>query len=550
MLVSKAITTVGSGNDADLRLLTVPSQWVVIHREPESLSIRVLASGQRLGLAPGASVALDGLTLSCEWRVPAETTSSALEELSAALAGAESAETALPLLLQGAMAACDAETGAIIVSDGGTYRIATARDATGAIEVDAAALLSDTIVRDVLGTGQRLCLTNLSAHQRYAQIPSVVSLHLRSVLCLPLRLEERTLGALYLGKRATGAGFGERLIADLRILTTLAVPFLAQLRRARGAAAADTLLGESPAMTDVRRLIERVAPSDLSVLVVGGSGTGKELVVRAIHEASPRRARPLVALNCAAVPESLLGAELFGYRKGAFTGALADREGLVEAAAGSTLFLDEVGDMPLAMQAALLRVLEQREVRRLGETHARSVDFRLIAATHRDLSAEVAAGRFREDLRFRLAELTVELPSLADRGQDLDLLARFFLRQAESQLSLPMHTLGSDAEALLRAHSWPGNVRELRATMRRAAVLADDRIIRAADLRLDRPVAAAPGGAAEASLGDLSRPLAEARDDFVNRYAAAVLARCGGDREATARSLAIGLRTLYRYLST
>jgi DNA-binding NtrC family response regulator len=357
------------------------------------------------------------------------------------------------------------------------------------------------------------------------------------------------LGALYLGKRAAGAGFADRLVADLRVLTTLAVPFLAQLRRVRAPAAADTLLGESPAMNDVRRLIERVAPSDLSVLVVGATGTGKELVARAIHEASSRRARPLVALNCASVPESLLGAELFGYRKGAFTGAIADREGLVEAAEGSTLFLDEVGDMPSSMQAALLRVLEQREVRRIGETHARSVDFRLIAATHRDLPAEVAAGHFREDLRYRLAELTVELPRLADRGEDVDLLARFFLRQAETQLALPMHTLGPNAEAVLRRHPWPGNVRELRATLRRAAVLADDRVITAADLRLEGSAATPPGSPADAELGDLSRPLAAARDQFVNRYAAAVLARCGGDREATAKSLEIGVRTLYRYLS-
>src|SRR5690606_1626460 len=156
------------------------------------------------------------------------------------------------------------------------------------------------------------------------------------------------------------------------------------------------------------------------------------------------------ALNCASVPESLLGAELFGYAKGAFTGAVADRKGMIEAAQGSTLFLDEVGDMPMPMQAALLRVLEQREVKRLGETEARPVDFRLVAATHRDLDAAVAAGEFRQDLLFRLREMTLSLPPLRERASDVVTLARFFLRQAEAQLTLPMHSIGEAAEQALR----------------------------------------------------------------------------------------------------
>ncbi|MCA9675045.1 MAG: sigma 54-interacting transcriptional regulator, partial [Myxococcales bacterium] len=287
----------------------------------------------------------------------------------------------------------------------------------------------------------------------------------------------------------------------------------------------------------------------------------------------PRASRPLIALNCSAVPAGLLEAELFGHARGAFTGAVAARPGRIEAADGSTLFLDEIGDMPMPMQAALLRVLQEREVTRLGELEARAVDFRLVAATHKDLDAEVAAGRFRQDLLFRIREVEVTLPPLRDRDDDVVLLARLFLRQAERELGQPLHRLAPSAEARLRGHAWPGNVRELRAIMRRAAVLCDGVEITVADLALDGAVPAAPtasvasasssllaSGAAPApsssaapdddpGLGDLDRTLADARDAYVARYIAAVLARHGGDRDAAAASLGISVRSLYRYLA-
>ena len=319
----------------------------------------------------------------------------------------------------------------------------------------------------------------------------------------------------------------------------------------------DGLVGDSAAMAKVRELVRRVAPSDLSVLVLGASGTGKELVARAIHAASDRRGRTLVAINCAGVPETLLTAELFGHRKGAFTGAGVDRAGLVEAADGSTLFLDEVGDMPLAVQAALLRVLEQREVTRLGETQPRQIDFRIIAATHRDLRADAVAGRFRDDLRFRLEEVVIEAPRLVARRDDIPALARLFLGQVERHLGLVAHSLTAEAEARLAAYTWPGNVRELRACMRRAAVLADEQTIGPADLRLDGDTAPV----ADESLGAVPpldrvcscsspgiRPLVEARDEFVRAYVHRIVDLCQGNRERAARDLGIGVRTLYRYL--
>jgi DNA-binding NtrC family response regulator len=286
----------------------------------------------------------------------------------------------------------------------------------------------------------------------------------------------------------------------------------------------------------------------------------------------------MIAINCASVAPTLLDAELFGYRKGAFTGAMNDRVGLVEAAHGSTLFLDEIGDMPVAMQAALLRVLEQREVKRLGDNLPRAVDFRLICATHKDLDAEVLAGRFRADLLFRLREVTIEVPSLAQRGEDIELLAHAFLRQVERQLGLAAHVLTDDARAQLRGHAWPGNVRELKATMRRVAILADSKLIRAVDLGLGGPSAPsparAPSPASPASPAPAARgpangaaaairalietaiapdaapgPLATLRDELVRHYVALAIERTGGDREAAAKALEIGVRSLYRYLS-
>jgi transcriptional regulator with GAF, ATPase, and Fis domain len=536
----KRITTVGSGPDADVRVAGAPPHWLTVHAEADGATIRVLATGARHALAAGAAIALDGTTIELVSRGRVD-----LEAVAARLAGADTPAEALRAILDAAIAAAGADLGAIVLAEGGAWSVALASGADGAPLEHAESLLSDTIIRDVLGGGARVVAADLAASPYHA-VASVVALGLGAAVCLPLRLGGKTLGALYVGSRArTPRALGERALADLAVLAAFTLPIVAQVRRRAAPVGVDQLLGESPAIDAVRRLVARVAPTDLGVLVVGPSGAGKEVVARALHAASPRAARPMIAINCAAVAPSLLDAELFGYRKGAFTGAAADRAGLIEAAHGSSLFLDEIGDMPLAMQAALLRVLEQREVRRLGDTAARPVDFRLIAATHRDLDAEVAAGRFREDLLFRIREVSIAVPGLAARGADVLLLARAFLRQAEAQLGLAAHELGPDAQAALAAHAWPGNVRELKAAMRRAAILADGPVVRAADLQLTASVApsAPPSG-----LGDLSRPLEVARDEFVARYVRAVVEQVGGNREAAAKALGIGVRTLYRYL--
>jgi transcriptional regulator with GAF, ATPase, and Fis domain len=549
--LERQLVTLGAAEEAHVRLATLPREWAVLRTDEAGAMLRLLASGETRMLAIGERVTIDGVELALE-RPAAVDTGLSAAPLAEALADAKTPDDALSGLLGAVLAASGADGGAILLREGADYRVALARNADGSVPAGAEVLLSDTVVREVLSGGAAVRLGDAQATTRYANVPSVVAFALRSVLCVPMTLHGKVLGAVFLGKRDVRSPLSARVAEDVALVAKMAVPLLARLRAGLETAAApdDAILGDSAPMQAVKRLVARVAPTDLGVLLSGETGTGKEVVARAIHEASLRREKPMVAINCSAVPESLLAAELFGAKRGAFTGAVTDRVGKIEQANGSTLFLDEAGDMPLAMQAALLRVLEQREVVRVGENQPRKVDFRLVCATHKDLDAEVRAGRFREDLLYRLREVTVPLPPLRERGEDVLLLARVFLRQTEHQLGLEAHELSDEVCRMLRAHAWPGNVRELRASMRRAAVLADTRTLRPkdlADVRGGGAKLAAP--IADASLGDTGRPLDAAKDDFVRRYVQAVLERCGGDRQAAADALGISLRSLYRYVA-
>jgi DNA-binding NtrC family response regulator len=328
------------------------------------------------------------------------------------------------------------------------------------------------------------------------------------------------------------------------------------------------LKGESEPMRLVRKLVLQVAPVGSSVLVLGETGTGKELVARAIHDASPRRKGPFVAVNCGALPENLAESEIFGHEAGAFTGAQKKHRGKVEQASGGTLFLDELGEMPRAVQVKLLRFLQDSRYVPLGGESERSADVRIVAATNRALDAAVATGEFRQDLLFRLNVFTIELPPLRDRGVDVVALARVFAREIAERIGRPAPTLAPAAEKALLAYRWPGNVRELRNVLERAVILASGEAI-GADLvpgskptRVAREEAAAPDPPATALestepgtpdvflTGDVLRPFADAKEEFVARFEAryceAVLAKAGGNITHAARLAGMDKKNLYR----
>lgn len=234
------------------------------------------------------------------------------------------------------------------------------------------------------------------------------------------------------------------------------------------------IIGESGPIKALLKMIERVGPSRTNILVIGDSGTGKELVARLIHDSSPLKDRPFVPVNCGAIPETLIESELFGHKKGSFTGAVADKPGLFEAANGGTLFLDEVGELPLSMQVKLLRALQDKTIRRVGGNESTKVDCRIIAATNRDLEAGVAKGTFREDLFYRLNVIMIRTPPLKERPGDIPILAKFFLERFNAKQKKELKGFTADAMAVLRAHTWPGNVRELENVVERAITLENN----------------------------------------------------------------------------
>jgi DNA-binding NtrC family response regulator len=313
------------------------------------------------------------------------------------------------------------------------------------------------------------------------------------------------------------------------------------LRRAADAAAPSGMIGGSPAMQQVLATVDRVASLPSHVLITGESGTGKDLVARAIHARGSRAAAPFVPINCAAIPEPLLESELFGHVKGAFTGALDAKEGLLKTAGDGTIFLDELGDMPLAIQAKLLRAIESREIQPVGSTRRVQVQARILAATNRDLRAEAAAGRFREDLYYRLAVVEIHVPPLRDRREDIPALANHFVGKYARELGRPVRGVERDALRLLAGHGWRGNVRELSNAIERAVIFAAGEQITAADLP-------DPVRAARPRDPEYAPNLREATAEFERAHILRVIEQCGGNKRKAAKLLGLGVTSLYRKL--
>jgi transcriptional regulator with GAF, ATPase, and Fis domain len=437
----------------------------------------------------------------------------------------------------------------VLVLQEGRLSVRAARNVSRETLSDARRQLSDTILDKVLRTCEPLLVQNALADPEFSSSASVVDLQLSSVLCVPLGDTPPPAGLLYLGTDRFRGGFDVRMLDLLTIFAAQASLLLQnavlldelrldvrELRDQLQHQRYGDLLGACEGMRDVYRRVDKAAPTDITVLLVGETGTGKELIAREIHRRSARADGPFISLNCGAIPETLLEAELFGHVRGAFTGAVASREGRFQAASGGTLFLDELAEMSPGLQVKLLRALEEKVVTRVGDSRPEAVDIRVVAATHRNLEEEVRRGSFREDLLYRINTLSVRLPPLRERGEDVLVLARYFLALFASEFKSRARGFSPQALTVLRKHAWPGNVRELRNRIQRAVVLAERSVLRPEDLELS---------ATEASP---VLPLAQAREAFQRSYIEQILERNGGNRTRAARELGVDPRTVFRFL--
>jgi len=399
--------------------------------------------------------------------------------------------------------AVPAERGAILLDGQGTEKFSSLFAHPGSATIGAAKpgsakpgeplRVSRTITRQVMEKGVAILGADVPASRGLSGVESLVTFNVRSLLCVPLTVFQRVIGCIYLDTTTSSTRFDKdhlELVASMAGISAVALEnarrlqWLEQenLRLAAEINLQHNMVGEGSLMKDVYRFLSRVAPTDSTVLVSGESGTGKELVARAIHRNSPRASRPFVAINCAAIPEGLLESELFGYERGAFTGATAQKKGRLEMADGGVVFLDEIGELVPALQVKLLRVLQEREFERLGGSRPIAVDIRLIAATNKDLGDAVKTKTFREDLYYRLNVVSLVLPPLRERREDIPILAEYFVSKFAAKCKVRAKKISAEAMAGLMNYDWPGNVRELENAIERALVLGVSDAIRPEDL--------------------------------------------------------------------
>ena len=412
--------------------------------------------------------------------------------------------------------------------------------------------ISRTLLTELRTRGASILVENTLIDPRLGGAESIIGGPAFSALCVPILSEARLIGAFYLS--APPGRLGAEATELVELYARQAIVLLESERRnARLVAKLEMvgsddddspLVGASEKVVALKRDIRKIAASNVPVLVHGETGTGKELVAREIHRLSNRTGEPFVALNCGAIAPELLQSELFGHQKGAFTGAMSARPGVFRSADRGTLFLDEIGEMPAAQQVALLRVLQEGQVVPVGAERPVSVNVRIICATHRDLEADVRAGRFRQDLFFRLGVVRLVLPALRERGGDILHLADLFLRRAAKEQNRPELRFRDDALVAIRQAPWEGNVRELEARVRRAALLADDVVITPADLELDAPLSRATPSQAPMNVV----PLSVARDEYLRRYVRETVTRFNGNRTQAAEALMVNVRTVFKYM--
>ncbi|TVQ76319.1 MAG: GAF domain-containing protein [Bradymonadales bacterium] len=464
------------------------------------------------------------------------------------LASRESVEKVCQYLMDDAMMAARAQTGYLFLLDQtAEFHCLLARSDKREDLSPEDRHYSETIIRRALEMTAPLILDDATAHPDFGQAKSVIVGQLKSVLVLPLFFEKKAIGAIYLENRDQAAYFSPELLEVLTLFSTQGAVILHgkldQIDFRRGAERLEKgLHSKNPKMQEVIKQMLAVASTESSVLIQGETGTGKEVLAREIHRQSSRAQRDFVAINCSAIPESLLESELFGYKKGAFTGAASDRQGLIKKADGGSLFLDEIGDLPLHMQAKLLRVLQDKSFFPVGSTQEQVSDFRLIAATHRPLEEAVEQGIFRQDLYFRINTICFELPPLRERSEDLLDLAQEFIQLAANEHKKKVKSLDQAAASALLQQAWPGNIRQLQNAIQRAVVLKspEEEVMKAEDFQFLSEKSAPTTGMAK---------LSEAKEEFIKDYVKKAILIHQGNKTKAAKALGVDPKTLYRHLS-
>src|SRR6185369_13587717 len=472
-----------------------------------------------------------------------------LFEFSQKLMGSYDLPGLLDQLLDVVIQVTTADKGFIVLMESGEPVVKVARNLRRETISDAVSHLSDSILAKVVESRKPLIVSDALSDAQFKNALSVMNLRLTSVLCVPLLERGNLIGVIYVGNDNVAQLFDE---TSLELLTIFAAQASLLVRNALlvNELQLDNrslqeriermrfgeILGSSPAMQEVFRKVQKVAATDITVLVTGETGTGKELIAREIHNRSPRSKGPFVSINCGAIPENLLESELFGHVRGSFTGAVANKVGRFQSANGGTLFLDEIGELPLQLQVKILRALQERVVIRVGDNHPESVDIRIIAATNRDLEAEIEGARFREDLYYRLNVVHLHLPPLRERGDDIVVLARYMVSRYAPEYGGKVRGLTPQAVAAIKRHRWSGNIREMENRVKKAVVLADKTLLGPEDLDL-MPEDLPP-----------ILPLLDAKEKFQREYIHEILALNAGNRTKTARDLGVDPRSIFRHL--
>ncbi len=568
----KNITRVGSDRDCDVRVLgeDVASDHAQILREGDSFVIASLGRGRpllvngkkekRARLRDGDIVEIGDARLTyVQHAVEAESSTKEgkgpLEAYKQVVAFSEKLlrsgdlGSLLTTLMDTVVELTGADKGFLVLFEDGKPEVKVARN-VGRENIDGAlSELSDSIIAKVVREQQPVIVADALNDAEFKSAASVMNLRVSSVMCTPLTEGGELFGLIYLGSNRVANLFEPETLATVTVFAAQASLLIrnallldglradnAALRTALEDKRFGDIIGSSERMQDIYRKIKKVAPTDISVLITGETGTGKELIAHEIHRRSDRQSGPFVVVNCGAIPENLLESELFGHVRGAFTGAVATREGRFQAAHKGTLFLDEIGEMPVSLQVKLLRALQEKVVTKVGETKAEPVDIRVVAATHKHLENEIKAARFREDLYYRLNVVGIHLPPLRERGEDLMLIARYLLKRYTEEYNAKVKGFSPQCVMLMKKYAWPGNIRQLENRIKKAVIMSERMQLAPEDVELS-----------DADLEPIL-PLAQAKEEFQRTYINEVLARNNGNRTKTAHDLGVDPRTIFRHL--